>query len=360
MGKANTGGFVIFVWYYMKQFFFFFLVEVQCSDIWSGLGEFKDPRLARLAERVKTTVMKSRADSTVRKYVGAFRRWCKWASDKEEITAFPVKAQQFVLYLEDIGSRSDSSAAVEEAVNSISWVQQIAGCEAISESQMVKVVVAGLKRILAKPKVKKEPITPQMLRQMMESTSSPRTLTESRLMAICLLAFAGFLRVSEVMGLRCCEVKFRKDHMSILIASSKTDQYRDGAEVVIARIESSICPVRQLEEYFKLAELSPESTQKLFRGIVKSAGGEKLRQGGSLSYTRIREMLLGKLQELGHNPALYGTHSFRAGGATLAANSGVEDRMFKRHGRWASESAKDGYIKDSLETRLQVSKSLEL
>ena len=32
--------------------------------------------------------------------------------------------------------------------------------------------------------------------------------------------------------------------------------------------------------------------------------------------------------------------------------------MLKRHGRWSSESAKDGYIKDSVEERLKVSRSL--
>ena len=34
-------------------------------------------------------------------------------------------------------------------------------------------------------------------------------------------------------------------------------------------------------------------------------------------------------------------HSLRAGGATAAANAGVPDRLFKRHGRWKSESAKE-------------------
>ena len=39
-----------------------------------------------------------------------------------------------------------------------------------------------------------------------------------------------------------------------------------------------------------------------------------------------------------------GTHSLRNGGATAAANAGVPDRLFKRHGRWASEPAKHGYV----------------
>ena len=43
-----------------------------------------------------------------------------------------------------------------------------------------------------------------------------------------------------------------------------------------------------------------------------------------------------------------GTYSLRSGGATAAANAGEPDRLFKRHGRWASESAKDRYVQDSL------------
>ena len=52
-----------------------------------------------------------------------------------------------------------------------------------------------------------------------------------------------------------------------------------------------------------------------------------------------------------------GTHSL-AGPLHAAANAGVPDRLFKRHGLWASESAKDGYVQDSLSSRLSVSKAL--
>ena len=56
----------------------------------------------------------------------------------------------------------------------------------------------------------------------------------------------------------------------------------------------------------------------------------------------------------------YGLHSLRAGGASAAANAGVPDRLFKRHGRWRSETAKDGYLKESLSDLLTVSQSLKL
>ena len=54
----------------------------------------------------------------------------------------------------------------------------------------------------------------------------------------------------------------------------------------------------------------------------------------------------------------YGLHSLRSGGATSAAQFGISDRLFKRHGRWKSVSAKDGYVKDDLSQKLSVSKNL--
>ena len=64
--------------------------------------------------------------------------------------------------------------------------------------------------------------------------------------------------------------------------------------------------------------------------------------------------------ELGHSPDRFGLHSLRVGGATAAANAGVQDCLFRRHGRWRSEGAKDGYVEDSAEKRLFVSQQLGL
>ena len=109
-----------------------------------------------------------------------------------------------------------------------------------------------------------------------------------------------------------------------------------------------------MERYFKKAALDHTTTKFVFRGITRTKHGEKLRQSGHLSYTRARELMNQKLYSLGYNAADFGMHSFQAGGATAAANVGVPGRLFKRHGRWRSDSAKDGYIKDSLQSRLSV------
>ena len=56
-----------------------------------------------------------------------------------------------------------------------------------------------------------------------------------------------------------------------------------------------------------------------------------------------------------------GTHSLRASGATNVANaSSVSERCLKIHGRWKTDIAKDGYVQDSIDKRLSVTKTLNL
>ena len=138
--------------------------------------------------------------------------------------------------------------------------------------------------------------------------------------------------------------------------SSKTDQYREGSSLVVARIGTPTCPVAMMERYFSMGGLCTQEHGKVFRAVVCAKGGERLRKSGGISY--LGSWLLEKIEQLGMDPSVFGMHSLRACGATAAARAGVADRLFKRHGRWRSETAKDGYVKDALETRLSVTKQL--
>ena len=70
--------------------------------------------------------------------------------------------------------------------------------------------------------------------------------------------------------------------------------------------------------------------------------------------------MLNLISSIGLDQRLFGLHSLRSGGASAAANNGISDRLFKRHGRWKSEKAKDGYIKDNITELLSVSLNLGL
>jgi hypothetical protein len=77
-----------------------------------------------------------------------------------------------------------------------------------------------------------------------------------------------------------------------------------------------------------------------------------------LSYTRAREILLKALDDVGFDKSRFGLHSLRSRGASTAANKGLSERLLKAHGRWSSDKAKDGYIKDNLRSLMSVSLNL--
>ena len=200
-----------------------------------------------------------------------------------------------------------------------------------------------------------------MLTAMVDDLNKNETLANLRLTAACLLAFAGFLHFNELVNIRCCDVSIGVDMLKICIPQSKTDQLRKGDEVVIARSSAPTCPVKMLERYIHMAKIDKMDTELfLFRPLIKSKKGECLRAGGPLGYSTLRELFKKKMRDLGYPTENLGIHSLRAGGATAAANAGVPDRLFKRHGRWRSENAKDGYVEDTLEKRLSVSRQLGL
>ena len=80
--------------------------------------------------------------------------------------------------------------------------------------------------------------------------------------------------------------------------------------MVVARSHSSTRPVGRLEEYIKIAAIDLSSNERLFRGVTKTKHGKKLRQGGSISYTKVRELVLEKFRSLGYDISLFGLHSF--------------------------------------------------
>ena len=73
-----------------------------------------------------------------------------------------------------------------------------------------------------------------------------------------------------------------------------------------------------------------------------------------LTANRAGEILKQKLEAIGLDPSKFSNHSFRSEGAISAADLNVPDRLFKVHGMWKSDSAKDGYVHDKLDSRLYV------
>ena len=77
-----------------------------------------------------------------------------------------------------------------------------------------------------------------------------------------------------------------------------------------------------------------------------------------MSYSNVRNIVKIKAQQIGLDPKSFSTYSMRSGGATAAAEAGIDERLMQKHGRWSLASSKDRYIVDALDKRLGVSKML--
>ena len=174
------------------------------------------------------------------------------------------------------------------------------------------------------------------------------------------LGYAGFFRFNELVQLHRCDFQFEESFMRIFVQRTKTDIYRDGAWVVIAKTFMPTCPVLQTLRYFAVASFSKDSEDFIFRPLsfCSNNGSYRFRGSVPLSYSRAHEIVLCAFEAIGLSRRDYGPHSLRAGGASAAANAQVSDRLFKRHCRWKSDKAKDGYIKDNILSLLSVSLSL--
>ena len=104
-----------------------------------------------------------------------------------------------------------------------------------------------------------------------------------------------------VAKLRCCNANFHNlEFVKITIASSKSDVYRDGSSVPLARSGTVTFPYTILSRYFHPAALNCNSTDFVFGSLVyhKSTFSYSLRSRPT-SYTRARELLLNSLADLG-------------------------------------------------------------
>ena len=87
-----------------------------------------------------------------------------------------------------------------------------------------------------------------------------------------LLSFSGFLRYDEVSSLRFNYVKVHDNHLVLHLEKSKTDQYRQSSDVLIAKGSAVACPYSMFLRYVSLAGFSSGSKTFLFRQVYRFTG----------------------------------------------------------------------------------------
>ena len=327
--------------------------------VWNDIKEETIPKDLKIYyANLKQLVLNSKSTNTFKSYHYSFRTFCKWCN-KYKFIPVPAKDHHVAIYLSFLQSSNPSVSKINTAIYSILWAHIISGYNDPCKSSLVKQVKEGILRKISKPIIAKEPITPDHLKKLVNMFGSGQNLLDLRCVTMCLVGYAGFLRFNEIVNIRRNDIIFEEKQLKIYISKSKTDQLKKGRWLIISKTGNSTCPVNCLLRYLTAFEIKDENCDFVFRKavFVKKLNKHVLRKG-VISYTRAREILLEKLELIGLDKSKFGLHSLRSGGASFAANHGVSERLLKKHGRWKTDFAKDGYIRESDEIRRSVSLNL--
>ena len=107
------------------------------------LGEYNNSELKMLVSKLPSTVLHSRAGSTVQKYLRAYSRWKTWAV-AHKLNPISAETQEFGLCLQYLRDQTSSKAVIEEACNTVAWVHTMVGLAPISAHPFVKAILEGL------------------------------------------------------------------------------------------------------------------------------------------------------------------------------------------------------------------------
>ena len=339
--------------------FFFFPFCIFTTDEWSKLiTPLHDPALQRLAAvDLPALLVSSKADSTTKQYLAYWRKWEVWVASHPSISVFPVTPFHLSLYLAHLASTGPKSAA-DPTIAAVKWIHGLAGFSSPTDNPMVKNALQGFKRIHSSPTARKLPITPQILREIWKSHGQAHaTLADLRILFISFISYAGFLRFDDLRKISRNSCTFTQDCLTIHLPSSKSDQFRQGSDIVIARSAKDTCPVRVAERYFAVLGDSADCSLPALRRLQTSKRG-LIPSSHPLSYSRTREIILDAIKPFVPDISRYGLHSMRSGGASAAFNAHVPPFLISKHGRWSSEKARNKYLQTDSESKLFASKCL--
>lgn len=185
-------------------------------------------------------------------------------------------------------------------------------------------------------------LTPPVLRSLLLQLSHTREYCHHdrrMLRAAFLLAFFGFLRVSEFavthgssfdprMHATMADITWHKEHhLTFHLRRSKTDQLARGHDIVIGPAHNGLCPIQAMRWYFKSCPHSPVRSP-LFH----------LSSGRPLTRRFFLRCMRDLLRAAGFDALAFNTHSLRIGAATTAAQAGIPTHLIQRLGRWRSKA----------------------
>ena len=276
--------------------------------------------LKRLHEDTLNNLKLSKANNTLRAYKSDFKDFGVFCA-KHGFTSMPTEPKVVSLYLTHLSTNSKIST-IKRRLVSIGVVHKLKGHYLDTKHPVIIENLMGIKRKKGSIQIGKKPILISHLKQIINVIDEQKIekIKKLRNRTLILIGFGGGFRRTELISIDYEDLDFVEEGVKITLRRSKTDQFGEGLIKGLPYFSNEkYCPVTSLKNWINLSKIK---TGPVFRRFTK---------GPTLTANRLTDqsvVLIIKdcLKLAGIENQNFSGHSLRSGFATVAAESGADER----------------------------------
>ena len=276
--------------------------------------------LKSLHEATLNNLKSSKANNTLRAYKSDFKDFGAFCA-KHGLSSLPSEPKIVSIYLTHL-SKNSKISTIRRRLVSISMFHKLKGHYLDTKHPIITENLLGIKRLKGSIQRGKKPILINHLKSIINVIDEQKCeeIKKLRDRSIILIGFGGGFRRSELISIDHEDLEFVSEGLKINIKRSKTDQFGEGMTKGLPYFSNEIyCPVTSLKKWLEVSKIK---SGPIFRRFSK---------GSFLTDKRLTDqsvVLLMKeyLNLAGIENKNFAGHSLRAGFATVAAESGADER----------------------------------
>ena len=276
--------------------------------------------IKKLHEETLENLKTSKANNTLRAYKSDFKDFGAFCV-KHGFNSMPTQPKIVSLYLTHLSSNSKISTLRRRLV-SIGVVHKLKGHYLDTKHPVIIENLMGIKRKKGSIQTGKKPILINHLKQIINVIDEQKIekIKKLRNRTLILIGFGGGFRRTELISIDYEDLDFVDEGVKIILRRSKTDQFGEGLIKGLPYFTNEkYCPVTSLKNWINLSKIK---TGPVFRRFTK---------GPTLTANRLTDqsvVLIIKdcLKLAGIENQNFSGHSLRSGFATVAAESGADER----------------------------------
>ena len=276
--------------------------------------------LKKLHEDTLNNLKLSKADNTLRAYKSDFKDFGTFCA-KHGFKSIPTEPKVVSLYLTYLSANSKISTLRRRLV-SIGVVHKLKGHYLDTKHPVIIENLMGIKRKKGSIQTGKKPILINHLKQIINVIDEQKIekIKKLRNRTLILIGFGGGFRRSELISIDHEDLDFVEEGVKITLRKSKTDQFGEGLVKGLPYFSNDkYCPVTSLKNWINLSKIK---TGPLFRRFAKGS----ILTNHRLTDQSVVLIIKSCLKLAGIENENFSGHSLRSGFATVAAESGADER----------------------------------